>query len=88
MHIGQLMSENLLGFYRQCSGQKAIVTIAEQVAGLNTVDRILVGLLQLTVLGGTTSPLPEGLSSFFITVSTNLTMLYARPKSKRANGSI
>jgi hypothetical protein len=32
-----------LGFYRQCSGKKDAGVIAEHEAGLNTVDRILVG---------------------------------------------
>ena len=39
------MSVNPLGFYRQCSGQK-LLAMAEQVAGLNTGDRTLVGFHQ------------------------------------------
>ena len=40
---------NPLGFYRQCSGQKAVGAIAEQVPGLNTGDRTLVGLQLLRI---------------------------------------
>jgi len=38
-----ILSVNPLGFYRQCSDKKDAGVIAEHEAGLNTVDRILVG---------------------------------------------